>query len=116
MHLPLPGLYNAMNAVAAYACADVLGIARHVAAALGGMQAAFGRYEVVPVHDDRRIVLALIKNPVGASETMRMFVDAWTMSQPILIIINDRDQDGTDVSWLWMLSLNNSCHGSPTPW
>lgn len=99
--LPLPGLYNAMNAVATYACADVLGIALHVAPALGGMQAAFGRYEVVPVHDDRRVVLALIKNPVGASETMRMFVDAWTAPQPILLIINDRDQDGTDVSWLW---------------
>jgi UDP-N-acetylmuramyl tripeptide synthase len=99
--LPLPGLYNAMNAVATYACAAVLGIARHVAPALGGMQAAFGRYEVIPVHDDRHVVLALIKNPVGASETIRMFVDAWTAPQPILIIINDRDQDGTDVSWLW---------------
>lgn len=100
VRLPLPGLYNAMNAVATYACADVLGSAAHVAVALGAMQAAFGRYEVVPVHD-RQVVLALIKNPVGASETMRMFVDAWQVPQPILIIINDRDQDGTDVSWLW---------------
>jgi UDP-N-acetylmuramyl tripeptide synthase len=99
--LPLPGLYNAMNALAAYACADQLGLAMHVAAALAHMQAAFGRYEVVPLADHRHVVLALIKNPVGASETMRMFVDAWTHPQPILIVINDRDQDGTDVSWLW---------------
>lgn len=98
--LPLPGLYNAMNAVATYACAAELGLATYVAPALTHMQAAFGRYEVVPVAN-RHVVLALIKNPVGASETMRMFVDAWTAPQPICIIINDRDQDGTDVSWLW---------------
>ena len=98
--IPLPGLYNAMNAVATYACAAQLGLGAQVAPALAQMQAAFGRYEVVPV-DQRHIVLALIKNPVGASETMRMFVDAWQTPQPILIIINDFDQDGTDVSWLW---------------
>lgn len=98
--IPLPGLYNAMNAVATSACAAVLGIAAHVTPALAQLQAAFGRYEVVPV-DQRHVVLALIKNPVGASETMRMFVDAWQTPQPMLIIINDLDQDGTDVSWLW---------------
>ena len=98
--LPLPGLYNAMNAVATYACAAELQIADQVAPALVHMQAAFGRYEVVPV-DTRHVVLALIKNPVGASETIRMFVDAWQTPQPMLIIINDFDQDGTDVSWLW---------------
>jgi UDP-N-acetylmuramyl tripeptide synthase len=64
------------------------------------MQPAFGRYEVVhtPHHP---LVMALIKNPVGASETIRMFVEAWDQPANLLIVINDRDADGTDVSWLW---------------
>lgn len=98
--VPLPGSYNAVNALAAYAVADVLGVASAVAPALAQMQPAFGRYEVVhtPHHP---LVMALIKNPVGASETIRMFVEAWDQPANLLIVINDRDADGTDVSWLW---------------
>jgi UDP-N-acetylmuramyl tripeptide synthase len=98
--VPLPGSYNAVNALAAYAVADVLGVASAVAPALAQMQPAFGRYEVVhtPQHP---LVMALIKNPVGASETIRMFVEAWEQPANLLIVINDRDADGTDVSWLW---------------
>jgi UDP-N-acetylmuramyl tripeptide synthase len=50
------------------------------------------------------MLIALIKNPVGASETVRMLTDSATVSgQPLhgLIAINDRYADGTDVSWLW---------------
>lgn len=98
--VPIPGSYNAINALAAYTVADVVGIAPAVAPALAAMQPAFGRYEVVhtPHHP---LVMALIKNPVGASETIRMFVEAWDQPANVLIVINDRDADGTDVSWLW---------------
>jgi UDP-N-acetylmuramyl tripeptide synthase len=46
------------------------------------------------------MLIALIKNPVGASETVRMLT---TSDEPLhlLIAINDRYADGTDVSWLW---------------
>lgn len=98
--LPMPGLYNAMNALAAVATTHVLGVSPDYATVFGQFQAAFGRYEVVqtPHHT---LVLALIKNPVGASETIRMLVEAWHTQVTMLIIINDRDADGTDVSWLW---------------
>jgi UDP-N-acetylmuramyl tripeptide synthase len=100
LHLPLPGLYNALNAVAAYATVTELGYQPDVNAVFAQMPAAFGRYEVVHT-GQHEVVMALIKNPVGASETIRMLVEAWAEPAAVLIIINDRDADGTDVSWLW---------------
>lgn len=100
LHLPLPGLYNALNAVAAYATVAELGCQPDTNAVFAQMPAAFGRYEVVHT-GQHEVVMALIKNPVGASETIRMLVEAWDEPATVLIIINDRDADGTDVSWLW---------------
>ena len=52
LELPLPGLYNVYNALAAIAAGLRLGVApERIAAALGGMRAAFGRVETI---DGRR--------------------------------------------------------------
>ena len=54
VELPLPGLYNVYNALGAIAAALKLGVdAERVAAALGGMRAAFGRVETIA--DRRRL-------------------------------------------------------------
>lgn len=98
--LPMPGLYNAVNALAAVAVAETLGYSPDYAATYAQFHAAFGRYEVVQT-PDRTLVLALIKNPIGASETLRMLVDAWHEPATVVFLINDLDADGTDVSWLW---------------
>jgi UDP-N-acetylmuramyl tripeptide synthase len=100
MQLPMPGLYNAMNALAAVATTDALGRTPDYAPVFAQFHAAFGRYEVIQTAA-HTLVLALIKNPIGASETLRMLVEAWHTQVRMLIIINDRDADGTDVSWLW---------------
>ncbi|MCX7792148.1 MAG: MurT ligase domain-containing protein [Chloroflexaceae bacterium] len=113
--LPLPGLYNAMNATGALTAALALGVAPSSArAALEHFRAAFGRIERLTAGPGGApLLIALIKNPVGASETVRMLVDggaptgASTNGQAsgaelhLLIAINDRFADGTDVSWLW---------------
>jgi UDP-N-acetylmuramyl tripeptide synthase len=115
VNLPLPGLYNAMNATAALTAALALGVAPSSArAALEGFRAAFGRIERLTAGPDGApMLIALIKNPVGASETVRMLVDggepadasangqAGDAGLHLLIAINDRFADGTDVSWLW---------------
>jgi UDP-N-acetylmuramyl tripeptide synthase len=102
-------LYNATNALATYACADQLGVAPVVATALAHMQAAFGRYEVITA-GTHQLVMALIKNPVGASETIaHAGANAWVAPVQLLIIINDRDADGTDVSWLWDADFERLC-------
>lgn len=106
LHLPLPGLYNAINALAATAAGLVLDVPPpRIRSALESFSAAFGRIERVQAGvGGAPLLIALIKNPVGASETVRMFTNNAVVSgQPlhVLIAINDRYADGTDVSWLW---------------
>jgi UDP-N-acetylmuramyl tripeptide synthase len=98
--LPLPGLYNVYNGLAAAAGALALGVAPGVVArALTRTSAAFGRLERVAV-GDRWVSLALVKNPVGCTEVLRtLSVDP--APKTLLIAINDLYADGTDVSWLW---------------
>ena len=102
--LPVPGLYNAINATAAVATALQCGLAPPLLRqALEGFAAAFGRIERFRA-GERDLFMALIKNPVGASETVRMLVSTTTdvaVGLHVLIIINDKIADGTDVSWLW---------------
>jgi UDP-N-acetylmuramyl tripeptide synthase len=104
LHLPLPGLYNAYNALAAAAAALAFGLEPGaIATGLGGFTAAFGRIERVAL-EGREIVLALVKNPTGFNEVLRMLVggdEAAGLATPTMLIINDLDADGRDVSWLW---------------
>lgn len=95
----LPGLYNVYNALGASAAALTLGVAPEtIAGALRAFVAPFGRIERVTLHG-RRLTLALIKNPTGANEVLRLVTSA--PPAPLLICINDLIADGRDVSWLW---------------
>ena len=98
--LPLPGLYNVYNAVAATATALGLGVPLStVGDALAGFGGAFGRVETIPV-EGRLLSILLIKNPAGANEVLRTLtledgeLDLW-------LGLNDRIADGRDVSWIW---------------
>ncbi|MFL5873990.1 MAG: MurT ligase domain-containing protein [Solirubrobacterales bacterium] len=103
LELPLPGLYNVYNALAAMAAGLRLGVApERIASALSETRAAFGRVETIPV-DGTPVSILLIKNPAGANEVLRTLrlesqeggkVDLW-------IALNDRIADGRDVSWIW---------------
>jgi UDP-N-acetylmuramyl tripeptide synthase len=106
VHLPLPGLYNALNALAATAAGLALDVEpARIRGALETFRAAFGRIEHVQAGPDGApMLIALIKNPVGASETVRMLTTNATVESRALhtlVAINDRYADGTDVSWLW---------------
>jgi lipid II isoglutaminyl synthase (glutamine-hydrolysing) len=103
IELPVPGLYNVYNALAAIAAGLRLGVApERIAAALAEMRAAFGRVETIPA-DGASVSILLIKNPAGTNEVLRTLlleardrgpVDLW-------IALNDRIADGRDVSWIW---------------
>jgi UDP-N-acetylmuramyl tripeptide synthase len=98
----VPGLFNAYNALAAIAVARTRGVSSEtIATALGAYRPAFGRIERVP-YRGRTLTLALVKNPVGFNETLRMLTLAsGGLTVPTLIAINDLTADGRDVSWLW---------------
>ncbi len=100
VRLPLPGLYNVYNALAAAALARVLGATREdVRTGLERVSAAFGRFERIEV-GDRRLLILLIKNPAGANEVVRTLV-AGGAPRLAVIALNDAIADGRDVSWIW---------------
>ncbi|MGH2519019.1 MAG: MurT ligase domain-containing protein [Chloroflexota bacterium] len=96
----LPGLYNAGNAVAAYAAAKALDIPpATVRAAIAEFQPAFGRTELLHI-GERSLRLLLAKNPVGCNEVLRTILRD---PEPLhlCLALNDRAADGADVSWIW---------------
>ena len=107
LELPLPGLYNVYNALAALAAALRLGVGlERAVAGLAGVEAAFGRVETIAV-EGVAVSILLIKNPAGANEVLRTLrlegqrsaseadgIDLW-------IALNDGIADGRDVSWIW---------------
>jgi UDP-N-acetylmuramyl tripeptide synthase len=102
LELPLPGLYNVYNALAALAAALRLEVDGESAAeALRTMRGAFGRVETVPVAG-RRVSILLIKNPAGANEVLRtLTLEAERGPIDLWVALNDRIADGRDVSWVW---------------
>ena len=100
IRVPLPGLYNAYNAIAAMSVARALDIALPTASrAIGSFRPAFGRLEQIPV-DGRTLRLVLVKNPAGFNAAIGALLE--TERRPrLLAALNDRDADGRDVSWIW---------------
>ena len=100
IELPLGGLYNCYNALAAFAAAISLGLDEaFIADRLRSVRAAFGRQERLEA-GGRRLNLVLSKNPAGFNETLRTAIDL-AGGRYFLIGLNDRRADGTDVSWIW---------------
>jgi UDP-N-acetylmuramyl tripeptide synthase len=98
--LPLPGLYNVYNALAAASLSLVLGASLdEIEAGLGRFRAAFGRFERIPA-GEKSVLLLLIKNPAGANEVVRTLVSA-TGPKLAVVALNDNIADGRDVSWIW---------------
>ncbi len=97
----IPGLYNAYNALAATAVCRTFDVAPPmIQRSLGAFRSAFGRIERL-TYEGREITIALVKNPVGFNEVLRMLTTDGELRVPTLIAINDLDADGRDVSWLW---------------
>lgn len=100
LDLPLGGLYNAGNALAAIALARALDLhPDDIRAGLAAARPAFGRGELVAL-GDCRLRLLLCKNPAGASEALRLVEDEPGPTEAAFVL-NDRFADGRDVSWIW---------------
>lgn len=100
VELALPGLYNVYNALAAAALATALGI--ELETILEGLATAppmFGRAERVR-SGERDLQILLMKNPAGANEILRTLA-LEPGERDLLAVLNDRDADGRDVSWIW---------------
>ena len=102
LELPLPGLYNVYNALAAVTAGLRSGVPlQQVREGLESMRAVFGRVETIEM-SGRRVSILLIKNPAGANEVLRtLMLESADGGIDLWIALNDRIADGRDVSWIW---------------
>jgi lipid II isoglutaminyl synthase (glutamine-hydrolysing) len=95
----LVGLYNKYNTLAAATAAQELGVdATTIRDTIPNFQAAFGRAEDLEING-KKVRILLSKNPVGTNETIRVVTGS--TDKTTLLVLNDRVQDGEDVSWIW---------------
>ena len=94
------GFYNIYNILAVYAAAREadLGI-ENFQQVLKDYNPENGRNEHFSI-DGTEIILNLAKNPAGFNQNISAVMED-KAKKDIIILINDNDQDGTDVSWLW---------------
>jgi UDP-N-acetylmuramyl tripeptide synthase len=94
------GLYNIYNMLAAYAVLrqfDIRDI--DINKAFAGYRPQIGRMETFAIAG-KEVILNLSKNPAGFNQAIAT-LNTDTRSKTVIIVINDNDQDGRDVSWLW---------------
>ena len=97
---PYMGMYSMYN------CAAVLAIAKFYKISLDHVEKVFanapqpaGRNELFE-KNGKTCILNLVKNPTGANEVMKV-IEQDHDDKTICIVLNDREQDGTDVSWIY---------------
>jgi lipid II isoglutaminyl synthase (glutamine-hydrolysing) len=101
VQLPVPGVYNLYNALAASAAACATGTVSldRIVSGLERFNPPFGRFERLRI-DHAEATLLLVKNPAGANEVIRT-LRRDPQPKRLLIALNDRIADGRDVSWIW---------------
>ena len=102
LELPLPGLYNVYNALAAVAAGLRSGVPlQQVRDGLESTRTVFGRVETIEV-SGKPVSILLIKNPAGANEVLRtLMLESSDGGIDLWLALNDRIADGRDVSWIW---------------
>lgn len=102
-YYPMTGTYNEYNTLAAVALCKKLGLSdAEITNGLKQFTPAFGRQEKIEV-DGKNIQLFLSKNPTGFNESLRTVLEQ--KGKNLLLVLNDRIPDGTDVSWIWDFDL-----------
>lgn len=108
VHFPLDGIYNKYNTLAAALAAKAMGLLdSQIDVALHTVTPAFGRQEKLS-YQGKDIQLFLSKNPTGFNESLRTIKGM--NAKYVLFLLNDRIPDGTDVSWIWDIDLEEYVH------
>lgn len=104
LSLPLTGLFNLYNALAAAAVARQYKISWPlIRQSLSHFRPAFGRMETIKAHQ-KTLHFLLVKNPTGFNQTITT-LQAKEPLPLLLLALNDKLADGTDVSWIWDVDL-----------
>jgi len=112
--LPVGGVHNAYNAVAALAAAACVGVPEDRAArALESFRPRFGRSEEFSA-DGHLGWLFLMKNPAGAGVVIREVTEDPRIGA-VVVSVSDQIADGRDISWIWDVDFERlEAAGLPT--
>ena len=104
----LPAMYNIYNAAGAVAAASQMGIEPDVAiSALSDFKCGFGRMEQFDL-GKAGAKMMLVKNAAGCNQVID-FLGTIKEKFALLLIINNRVADGTDISWLEDTNFEKLC-------
>ncbi|MFQ9792613.1 MAG: MurT ligase domain-containing protein [Acutalibacteraceae bacterium] len=94
------GFYNVYNILAAYAAARTAGFyLERFDQVLRRHKTQNGRMELFDI-GGRHVVLNLAKNPAGFNQNISAVLEDKS-PKDLIVVINDKAQDGKDISWLW---------------
>lgn len=97
--IPIAGVYNVYNALAAYAVAKELGVESAIIKnSLQTTERVFGRQEIIPL-GEKTAILNVVKNPVGLNQVIDL-IEKDKDPMTFVAILNNRPADGVDLSWL----------------
>ena len=108
---PYEGMYSMYNCAAVLAVKEVFQL--DLDAAIQVFKNApqpLGRNEHF-TKDGLQCILNLVKNPTGANEVMKV-IDKDNEDKVVCIVLNDHEQDGTDVSWIYDTFFEKICKDS----
>ena len=105
----LPALYNIYNAIAAIAAMTEMGITTEAAiSAVASFKCGFGRMENFALGKGGAKVM-LAKNPAGFNQLLS-FLQNIPDKFVLVLCLNDRGADGTDISWIWDANFEGLCN------
>lgn len=97
---PYDGMYSMYNCAAVLAVGDIYGVDLScVDEVFAHAPQPKGRNEKFDFNG-KKAVINLIKNPTGANEVLKV-IEKDPSKKTIVISLNDREQDGTDISWIY---------------
>ena len=100
--IPLPALYNIYNYLAALTAVNAFGLADLPELSEGEKVVGFGRMEYFDM--GAGVMMILVKNPTGFTQVIE-YLSALTEEYDLMCCLNDNPADGTDVSWIWDVPL-----------
>lgn len=105
------GFYNIYNVLAVYAVLSLIrALPDNLNALLSDYKPQIGRMEEI-ILGGKSVILNLAKNPAGFNQAIStVMLDK--RKKDVIVVINDRANDGRDVSWLWDVDFEKLSDGN----
>ena len=119
LSLVIPGMHNLYNTCAAVsAVTEMLKLSgetdvfEKACEASSKVKPAFGRMEKIPLQDNKKLCILLVKNPAGLDRSLS-FVSEAKDAKALMFLLNSNTADGKDVSWIWDVDFESKVTSFP---